>query len=95
MQTFQYLFDTQGNKTALQIDLAGLYEKTDYTINDINPAQAEILRLFAKGFPNEYLVELKKLISDFLIDKILNEGDKIWNERGYTKETFEKLVQNG
>ncbi len=94
METIHYLYDKQGLQTALQIDLLSLKKQMGNPLQNINNAQIELLKLFAIGFPDEYLIELKKLIANFLVEKILNQGDKIWEERAYTKETFDKFVEN-
>ena len=94
METIHYLYDTQGNQTALQIDLLNLNKQIGNRTSNINSAQIELLKLFANGFPDEYLVELKKILTNFLVEKILSEGDKVWDERTYTKETFDKFVEN-
>ncbi len=91
METVSYLYDKQGNQTALQINLQSFKK---HHITDINSAQIELLKLFASGFPDEYLEELKKVIGHFLVEKILDQGDKVWQERNYTEETFENFVAN-
>ncbi len=93
METIQYLYDTKGFKTAVQIDLKS-FNKYIGNRTNINSAQIELLKLFVNDFPDEYLEELRKLLSNFLVEKILNEGDRIWEENKYTKETFDKFVEN-
>lgn len=94
MDTFRYLYDKHGNQTALQIELSKLQSQIGSKQKDINNAQIELLKLFAAGFPDEYLSELKKLIADFMVNKILNAGDSVWEQKGYTKNTFDKFVEN-
>jgi hypothetical protein len=54
--------------------------------------QAELLRLFAAEIPEEHLRELKKIIAQFLLEKARDKADKIWDERGYTQQTIEHLL---
>lgn len=54
--------------------------------------QAELLRLFATELPDEHLRELKKIIAQFLLEKARDKADQIWDERGYTQQTIERLL---
>jgi len=54
--------------------------------------QAELLKLFATEIPDEHLQELKKIIAQFLLEKARDKADKIWDERGYTQQTVERLL---
>ncbi len=92
METVKYITNTKGEKTGLFIDL--LNPQTDSVFKDLNQGQVEILKLFVGGFSDEYLGDLKKNISKFLAEKLLNNGDAIWEERKYTKKTFETFVEN-
>jgi len=94
METLHYLYDTKGNKTALQIDLFDFNKNIGNENSIINSAQIQLLKMFSNGFPEEYLPELKKLLANYLVEKILNEGDKICEERGYSKENFNKIIEN-
>ncbi len=80
METVHYIYDTQGNQTALQFDLLSLKKQIGNPEKNINSAQIELLKLFVRGFPDEYLVGLKNLIANFLVEKKLNENDNVWDE---------------
>lgn len=58
----------------------------------LSNVQEELLRLYATGIPDDQLVELKALISKFLFEKAVDRADKIWEERGYTKETINQWL---
>jgi hypothetical protein len=92
MQTLNYITDTNGNKTGLFIDLTD--QKTDKIFSNLNDAQIEVLKLFAKGFPNEDLNDLKKYLATYLLKKIRTKANKIWDEKNYTTADFEKFVEN-
>lgn len=58
--------------------------------------QVELLKLFARDMPEEKLLALKQLISDYLLDMAREEADKAWDEKGYDENTVKKwLHKNG
>ena len=61
----------------------------------INPplsnVQAELLKLFAADIPEVHLLELKKIMANFLFDKARDKADKIWDEKNYTDEQLEQI----
>ncbi len=92
MQPLQYLYNEAGKPTAMYIDLEN--SKLDNILKKpLNKPQIEILNMLSTT-DEKYLVELKQVLSKFLMEKILNHTDEIWNERGYTKETFDRFVEN-
>jgi hypothetical protein len=52
--------------------------------------QAALLKLFTTDIPEQDLVEIKRMIARYLLEKARDKADKIWDERGYTDE---KLMQ--
>ncbi|MBK8566029.1 MAG: hypothetical protein IPN76_22485 [Saprospiraceae bacterium] len=57
--------------------------------------QMELLKLFSRNLPEERLLALKELISDYLLDMARDEADKAWDAKGYTPETAKKWLQKG
>jgi hypothetical protein len=57
----------------------------------LNKAQLEFLHIFERDIPEEDLMELKKLISRFFAEKAIAIADKVWEEKGYTEDTFLNL----
>ena len=92
METIQYVTDTKGNNTGLLIDL--LNPKTEKVLHNLNTVQIDFLKLFAGGISKKHLQELKKIVVKYLTEKILDNGDKIWEEKNYSKETFNTFVEN-
>jgi hypothetical protein len=45
--------------------------------------QMELMKLFASNIPDEHLLELRKLMAKFLLEKAREKADKIWEEKGY------------
>ena len=93
MQTLQYLYDEAGTPTAMYVDLKN--SKIDNVFkNPLNKSQIEILKLVGNGFNDNDLNELRTILSTYLLNKIRNGANKVWDKKGYTKETFEKFVEN-
>jgi hypothetical protein len=57
---------------------------------NINPPlsniQVELLRLFEKDIPENHLLEIKKMIAGFLLEKARDKADAIWVEKNYSDE---------
>ena len=47
--------------------------------------QIELLKLYSVGVSDEILLELKKIMSKFLMQKMRDEADKVWFEKGYSE----------
>ena len=62
----------------------------------INPPlsnlQIEMLKLFAYEIPEENLSEVKNLIAKYLLEQARDKADAAWVLKGYTSESFEKLL---
>jgi hypothetical protein len=54
--------------------------------------QMELLRLYSVGVSDEILLELKKLMSRFLMQRLREESGKVWLEKGYTDETVNEWL---
>ncbi len=54
----------------------------------VNPplsnVQVELLNLFKIELPDAQLLELKKVMSKFLLDKARDKADAIWDGKKYT-----------
>ena len=63
---------------------------------NINPPlsniQFELLKLFTQKIPEEHLMELKRVIANFLLEKARDKADKIWEQKGYSEETINNLL---
>lgn len=51
--------------------------------------QLELLKLYSVGISDETLLELKKMMSRFLMQKLREEAGKVWIEKGYTDAVVE------
>ena len=56
--------------------------------------QLELLKIYSKNLPEEQLLEIKHLLSEYFAKKIVEEADRVWLERGYTDEYMERLLND-
>jgi len=54
--------------------------------------QAELLKLFSAEIPESHLLELKKVMAKFLLDKARDKADAIWEEKGYSDEKLQQIL---
>lgn len=59
----------------------------------LNPAQREILQLFARPMSDRELAELKALLIEFLAKKTVAEADEAFDNKGYTAADIQKWKQ--
>ena len=57
----------------------------------LSNVQAELLKLFSIELPENNLLELKKVIAKFLLDKARDKADFIWDQKGYTDEKLQQM----
>lgn len=61
----------------------------------INPplsnVQVELLKLYSTGIADETLLELKRTMAKFFLDKMRNSADKIWVEKGYSDAQLQAI----
>ena len=50
------------------------------------------MKLFSADIPDKHLAEIKNLIARFLLDKARDKADAVWNERGYTDEKLQEIL---
>jgi hypothetical protein len=58
----------------------------------LNPIQVSLLRLFERGMSDEDTLELRRVIVAHLSKKMLAEVERIDEERGYTAEEYERML---
>jgi hypothetical protein len=54
--------------------------------------QVELLKLFSADIPEKHLAELKNMIARFLLEKARDKADSIWEEKGYTDEKLQQIL---
>jgi hypothetical protein len=60
----------------------------------LSNVQAELLKLFSAEIPESHLLELKKVMAKFLLDKARDKAEAIWQEKGYTDDQLQQFLQN-
>jgi hypothetical protein len=58
----------------------------------LSNVQTELLRLFSADIPEKNLLELKKMMASFLLEKAQDKADSIWDERGYSDEKLLEIL---
>ena len=54
--------------------------------------QIELLKLYSVGVSDEILLEFKKTMSKILAQKLRDEADRIWIEKGYTEKNINEWL---
>ena len=52
--------------------------------------QVELLKLYSTNIKEEDLLEIKRFLAKFFMQKAITEADKIWDEKGYTNDLMEQ-----
>ena len=60
----------------------------------LSNVQSEMLKLFASNIPEEHLIELKKVMAKFLLEKARDKADKIWEEKGYDDQKLTDILNS-
>jgi hypothetical protein len=67
---------------------------TTSRIGKLNAQQLEILKLFSRELDETDLMAIKRLIVNYLGEKVTKMADRVWEEKGWTNEDMEALVEN-
>ncbi len=54
--------------------------------------QLEILDTFSRQVSTEDLFAIRKILADYFAQKVMDEADKLWDERGYTQDTMNQWL---
>ena len=58
----------------------------------LSNVQMELLKLYSVNVSDEVLLELKKVMSKFLMQKMREEAGKVWLEKGYSQATLNQWL---
>lgn len=58
----------------------------------LNDLQLEILKLFSRELEEKDLLAIKRLIVKYLAEKVTRMADEVWEEKGWTNEDMEKML---
>ncbi len=65
---------------------------TQHPAPPLSNIQNELLKLYSVGVSDEVLLELKKIISKFLMQKMRDEADRVWIEKGYSEKNINEWL---
>ncbi len=65
---------------------------TTFANPPLSNIQAELLKLFALNLPEQELVELKRVMSKFMLERARDKADEIWDQKGYNDKELCKLL---
>ena len=51
--------------------------------------QLELLKIYATNVSDEDLMEIKRMLAKFFMEKAIQRADEIWDERGYDNELMD------
>ena len=65
------------------------------TINSpLNKGQLEILKLFTRDLDDHDIMAIKRLIVSYLAGKVTSMADKVWDEKKWTDDDMEQLLND-
>jgi len=53
--------------------------------------QLELLKLFARDVPDQDLLEIKRILTNYFAEKAMDEADQIWEKKGWTAKDVDRL----
>lgn len=54
--------------------------------------QLYLLKLFSRNIPESDLLEIRRMLANYFMQKAVDEADRIWEERGYTNELMDEWL---
>lgn len=54
--------------------------------------QLELLKVFAHKVSDEDLLHIKQMLADFFAKKTIESANKAWDEKGWTNDTVDELL---
>lgn len=60
------------------------------TQKPLNNLQLELLKIYSTGISDETLMELRKVIAHFLLERARDEADKVWAAKNYSEQSIEQ-----
>ncbi|HYV94691.1 MAG TPA: hypothetical protein VE978_23150 [Chitinophagales bacterium] len=55
--------------------------------------QLELLKLFSRNISEEELLDIRRMLARYFMERAVDSADKIWDERGYSQELMEKWLK--
>ena len=60
--------------------------------NKLNSVQLHLLKVFSKNLDDNSLNDVKKLLSDYFYNKVVELADTEWDVRNYSNEIMDKWI---
>jgi hypothetical protein len=60
--------------------------------NKMTNLQLELLKMFRYNLAESQLIELKELLSEYFLNKVDTEMDKVWNDKDWSNSTMESFA---
>ena len=54
--------------------------------------QLELLKIYAANIDESDLLEIKRFLGRFFMEKAIKKADAVWDEKGYTDKTMEEWL---
>ncbi len=61
------------------------------SVGKLSNLQLELLKMFQYNLPENQLLEVKKLLSDFFAKNITNDVDELWDKNNWNEDTIDLL----
>ena len=59
-------------------------------VKGLTNLQLELLKIFSIPLQEEQIKEIRVLLCQYFADKVTEEMDRLWDERGWTQETMQE-----
>lgn len=59
----------------------------------LSNVQVELLKLFSVDLPEEELIELKRVIAKFLLERARDNADEVWDKKRYSDAGLNDLLK--
>jgi hypothetical protein len=54
--------------------------------------QLELLKVFSRNISDDELIEVRRMLAKYFMQKAVQSADKVWDEKSYSQELMEKWV---
>jgi cytochrome c biogenesis protein ResB len=66
--------------------------QTQFFTEKLNNGQIELLKFFTNDLPESDLKMLKKILTQFKAELLMDKADEIWAEKGWTNEDVKRML---
>ena len=65
---------------------------TQHPAPPLSNIQIELLKLYSVGVSDEILLEFKRVMTQILAQKLRDEADRVWLEKGYSEKNINEWL---